>query len=154
MSNAAALPFSLVSLTTLFVHLSVAKDLIVFSRPSDVGEDGLYIRAKTRDLVVGFGDTVDLTCKTSIDWDLCGFTQPNGDRCNRLSESKYSTSCKNNERISYHVSRIFRELECRDRCVLTVSAFCFCVGKNFFRLHFLLLNWISKHNNKTKGFEI
>lgn len=90
--------------TCLVFSVAAASDLAIYSRPSDVEEGGFYVRAKTKDLVVRLGDTVDLACKTSLDWHLCGFTQPNGETCNRLSEETYQTGCKRNGRISYKVT--------------------------------------------------
>ena len=84
--------------------LAESKGLVVLSRPSGSEDDGLFILAKSKDLVVRYGDTVDLICKTNVDWHLCTFSIPGGETCSRLSENKLSTSCEaNGGRLSYQV---------------------------------------------------
>ena len=50
------------------------------------------------------GESVTLTCQSNIPWYLCGWQQPNGQWCDRLSSSYYDTHCHNNPNIQYFVS--------------------------------------------------
>ena len=58
-------------------------------------------------MVARAGESIDLTCRTTKDWRLCGWLQPQaageGEWCDRLSSSKYDSACDNNDRIRYKV---------------------------------------------------
>lgn len=106
------LPYSgLISFLFLFVIIVfVSGDLVLISPPSGDDEGGdatptFYVSAKSRDLVVRGGDTVDLTCHTSQAWHLCSWRMPSADWCDRLSHSKYDTSCPTNSRVRFQVSK-------------------------------------------------
>ena len=55
-------------------------------------------------MVARAGESVDLTCRTSTEWRLCGWLQPKAEEwCDRLSSSKYDSACDTNDRVRYKV---------------------------------------------------
>ena len=101
------------------ITLASAGDLVVISPQSGVGKDGdssatptFYISAKSHDLVVRGGDTVDLTCHSSEAWHLCSWMMPSSEWCHRLSHTKYDKSCPSNSRVRFQV---------RDHWLLKIS---------------------------------
>ena len=58
-------------------------------------------------MVARAGETVDLTCRTTKEWRLCGWLQPQAagadEWCDRLSSSKYDSACESNDRVRYKV---------------------------------------------------
>lgn len=57
-------------------------------------------------MVARAGDAVDLTCRTSAAWRLCGWLRPGADAaeyCDRLSTSKYDSACAHDSRVRYKV---------------------------------------------------
>ena len=55
-------------------------------------------------MVARVGESVDLTCRTSTEWRLCGWLQPKAEEwCDRLSSSKYDSACDTNDRVRYKV---------------------------------------------------
>ena len=81
--------------------LASASDLMTIKGPYDE----LHVNAKTKDLVVPVGSTINLICKTNEPWDLCAFQQPNEEICNHLSSAVYDTGCSTNDRIKFTVNK-------------------------------------------------
>ncbi len=52
-------------------------------------------------MVARVGETLELSCRTTSPWNLCGWRQPSGVWCDRLSTSKYASSCFGNDRVRY-----------------------------------------------------
>ena len=87
----------------LLLGSAFCSDIILISPPSGEDDPGFYINAKTRDQTVRAGESVQLTCGSSEDWNLCAFRTPRQDWCYRLSTSKYTTACEHDERVRYQV---------------------------------------------------
>ena len=61
---------------------------------------------RSHSVVARAGDAVDLTCRTSAAWRLCGWLRPGadaGEYCDRLSTSKYDSACAHDSRVRYKV---------------------------------------------------
>ena len=96
---------------SIFVFVTLLAGLTIgeLIRISPQSQDGLatptfFLNAKSANVVAKKGDTVDLSCQTSSPWQLCSWQHPEGDWCDRLSVSKYLTSCQNHDRVRYEVN--------------------------------------------------